>query len=65
MTYYFSEEKQIRLLGDVYQKHNKVELLINAMHHHREDILQEIEQPKKFSNQVLIDLLYSKTILNG
>ena len=45
--------------------HNKVKLLINAMHHHMEDILQEIEQPKKFSNQDFIGLLYSKTVLNG
>ena len=31
------------------------------MHHHMEDTLQEKEQPIKFSNQVFIDLLYSKT----
>ena len=35
------------------------------MHHHMEDTLQETEQPKKFSNQVFIDLLYSKTVLSG
>ena len=35
------------------------------MHHHMEDTLQEIEQPKKLSNQVFIGLLCSKTILNG
>ena len=35
------------------------------MHHHTEDTLQEIEQPKKFSNLVFIGLLYSKTVLNG
>ena len=35
------------------------------MHHHMEDTLQETEQPRKFSNQVFIALLYSKTVLNG
>ena len=35
------------------------------MHHHMEDTLQETEQPRKFSNQVFIGLLYSKTVLNG
>ena len=44
---------------------SKVELLINVMHHHIEDTLQEKEQPKKISNQVFIGLLYSKTVLNG
>ena len=46
-------------------EHNKVKLLINVMHHHMEDTLQEKKQPIKFSNQVFIGLLYSKTILNG
>ena len=36
-----------------------------VMHHHMEDILQEIKQPRKFSNQVFIGLLYSMTVLNG
>ena len=49
----------------MYQKQNKVELLINVMHHHMEDILQEIEQPIKFSNHVFIGLLYLKIVLNG
>ena len=35
------------------------------MHHLMEDTLQETEQPIKFSNQVFIGLLYSKTVLNG
>ena len=39
--------------------------LINVMHHHIEDTLHEIEQPTKFSNQVFIGLLYSKTIFDG
>ena len=42
-----------------------MELCINSIHHHMEDTLQEIEQPKKFSSQVFIGRLYSKTILNG
>ena len=42
-----------------------MELLINVMHHHMKDTLQEKEQPRKFSNQVFIGLLYSKTVLNG
>ena len=41
------------------------EFLINVMHHHMEDILQEIEQPIKFPNQVFISLLYSEIVLNG
>ena len=28
------------------------------MHHHMEDTLHETEQPKKFSNQVFIGLLF-------
>ena len=35
------------------------------MHYHTEDTLQEIEQPRIFSNKVFISLLYSKTVLNG
>ena len=44
---------------------SKVELLISVMHHHMEDTLQEIEQPRKFSNQVFTSVLYLETILNG
>ena len=36
-----------------------------VMHHHMEDILQEIKQPRKFSNQVFIGLIYSMNVLNG
>ena len=39
--------------------------LVNSMHHHMENILQEIEQLIKFSNQVFIGLLYSRSVLNG
>ena len=42
-----------------------MELWINAIHYHMEDTLQEIEQPRKFSNQVFIGQLYSETVLNG
>ena len=35
------------------------------MYHHMEDTLQEIEQPRKFSNEVFIDQLYSEVVLNG
>ena len=35
------------------------------MHPHMEDILQETRQPRKFSNQDFISLLYSKIVLNG
>ena len=41
------------------------QLLINVMHHHMEDTLQKKEHPRKFSNQVFIGLLFSKTIWNG
>ena len=41
------------------------EILINAMHHHMEDILQETKQSIKFSNQIFIGLLYSRIFLNG
>ena len=64
MTHYFLEEGQIKSSEDVCHK-NKVELLINVMHHHMEGILQETEQPRKFSNQVFIGLLYSEIVLNG
>ena len=43
----------------------QVKFLINVMHHHMEDTLQEIEHPIKFSNQVFISPLYSETILIG
>ena len=33
------------------------------MHHHMEDTLQEIEQPKKISSQVYIGQLYSKIVM--
>ena len=59
------EDEHIRLLEDVYQRQNKLELWINVIHHHMEDTLQETEQPRKFSSQVFIGQLYSKTIMNG
>ena len=65
MTHYCLEERKIRSSEDVFQKLNKVEFWINFMHHHMEDTLQGIEQPRKFSNQVFISQLYSKTVLNG
>ena len=65
MTHCCLEEGQIRSLEDVCQKMSKVKLLINVMHHHMDDTLQMKEQPRKFSNQVFIGLLYSKTVLNG
>ena len=39
-------------------------IMEKVMHHHMEDTLQEIKQPRKFSYQVFISLLYSRTILN-
>ena len=65
MTHYFLEEEQIRLLEDVYQRQNKLELWINAIHHHMDDTLQETEQLKKFSSQVFISQLYSGIVMNG
>ena len=59
------------MLAKPLMKHKRITLpykgkfLINVMHHHMEDNLKKIEQPIKFSNQVFISLLYSKTILNG
>ena len=47
MTHCCLDEGKIRSLEDVSQKMSKVELLINVMHHHIEDTLQEKEQPKK------------------
>ena len=41
-----------------------MKLLINVMHHHMEETLQETKQPRKFSNQVFIGLPYSETVLN-
>ena len=41
------------------------QIMINVMHHHMANILQEIKQPIKFSNRVFISLLYANTILNG
>ena len=41
MTHCFLEEGMIRLLEDVYQRQNKLELWINTIHHHMEDTLQE------------------------
>ena len=54
MTHCFLEEELIRLLEDVYQRQNKLELWINAIQQHMEDTLQEIENPRKFSSQVFI-----------
>ena len=65
MTHCCLEVGQIRSSEDVFQKMSKVELLISVMHHHMEGTLQETEQPRKFSNQVIIGLLYLETILNG
>ena len=49
----------------MYQRQNKLELWINVIHHHMEETLKEIEQPRKFSSQVFIDQLYLGTVLNG
>ena len=65
MTHCFLENEHIRLLEDVYQRKNKLELWINVIHHHMEDTLQETEHPIKFSSQVFISQLYSKIVLNG
>ena len=65
MTHCCLEEGQIKSSEDVYQKLNKVKFCINVMHHHREDTLQETEQPKKFSNHVFNSLLYLETVMNG
>ena len=65
MTHCCVEKGQIILLEDVCQKISKVELLINVMHHHMEDTLQETELPRKFSNQAFISLPYLETVLNG
>ena len=51
MIHCFLEEEHIRLLEDVYQRQNKKEFWINIMHHHKEGILQETKQPRKFSSQ--------------
>ena len=64
MTHCFLEEEQIKLLEDVYQRLNKLELWINVIHHHMEYTLQETEQLKKFSSQVFISQLYSEIVMN-
>ena len=58
MTHFFLEEEHTRLLEDVYRRQNKLELWINAIHHHTGNTLQEIEQLINFSNQVFIGQLY-------
>ena len=65
MAHFCLEEGHIKLSEDVCQKMSKVELLINVMHHHMENTLQEKEQHIKFFNKVFIGLLYSKTVMNG
>ena len=65
MTHWFLEEEHIRLLEDVYQRQNKLELWINAIHYHMEDTLQETEQLRKLSSRVFIGQLYSKIVMNG
>ena len=37
----------------------------NVMHHHMEDILQEIKQPTKFFSHDFTGLLFLRTVLNG
>ena len=64
MNHYCLKDWQIIFSEDVCQALNKVELLINVMHHHMEDTLEETEQPKKFSNKAFISLPYSETMLN-
>ena len=54
MTHFFLEEEQIRSSEDLFQRQNRLELWINAMHNYMEDTWQEIEQPTKFSSQVFI-----------
>ena len=65
MTHCFLEEEHIRLLEDLYQRPNKLELWIDAIYHHTEDTLHEIEQLRKFSSQVFISQLYLKIVMNG
>ena len=65
MTHCCLEEGQIKSSEDVYEKLNKVKFFINFMHHHREDTLQETEQPRKFFNQVFTSLLYLEAVMNG
>ena len=65
MTHCFLEKDHIRLLEDVYQRQYKLELWINSFHHHMEDTLLEIEQLRKFSNQVLSGQPYLNTVVNG
>ena len=50
MAHFFLEEEHIMSLEDVYQRQNKLELLINVIHHHMEDTLEETKQPTKFSS---------------
>ena len=64
-THCFLEEDQIRLLEDMYQRQNKLELWIDAIHHHMDDTLQEKEQLRKIFGQVFIGQLYLKIVMNG
>ena len=64
MTHCLLEKEQIRLLEDVYQRQNKLELWINAIHHHMKDTLQETKQLRKFSSQDFIGQLYSEIATN-
>ena len=65
MTHCFLEEDHIILLEYVYQRQNKLELWINAIHHHMEDTLQETKQLIKFSSQFFIGQLYLEIVMNG
>ena len=65
MTHCFLEEDHIILLEDVHQRQNKLELWINAIHHHMEDTLQETKQLIKFSSQFFIGQLYLEIVMNG
>ena len=44
---------------------SKARFYKNVMHHHMEDILQEIIQPTKFSSHDFIGLLFLRIVLNG
>ena len=54
MIHCFLEDEQTKLLEDVYQRQNKLELWINFIHHHMEDTLQKTEQSRKLSSPALL-----------
>ena len=64
MTHCCLEEGRIGLSRDVYLRLSMLKFYTNVMHHSMEVTLQEIEQPRRFSNQDSISQHYSETVMS-